>query len=364
MWPFSSDPEHISIIGLDAAGKTTLLYRLKLNENITTIPTIGVNVETVTLGGHGYTMWDIGGRDKTRWLFLKTYSEKAHAIVWVVDSNDRDRLDTAAAEVHRLLTEDANMRKKNLPVLVVCNKQDVPGALTPEEIEGQIDPKDWIQNRPVRWVGCSAVDPTAKDLKALHAGFQWLARQVGTQSPLGRYLQNVAFVAGDLRNRINAALSFASHWTKNLWGGTPFKGLKGAVASSKPTATTAASAAPAVAVATEAPPRSNDTEKGRDNDNVVDASEYSTVVNSTLDETTLSLDVTSSRSDKFGALSNTDSPRDVSDASDSSSSSDGADNPLSSDTPSVDPLASIHLRAGQDPGSLLPVEVGGVDFSM
>ncbi len=56
----------VLIIGLDASGKTSMLYRLKLHENITAIPTIGFNVETIDHKGINFTAWDVGGRDKIR----------------------------------------------------------------------------------------------------------------------------------------------------------------------------------------------------------------------------------------------------------------------------------------------------------
>jgi small GTP-binding protein domain len=56
----------IIILGLDAAGKTTLLYKLKLGEIVTTIPTIGFNVERVEYKNINFTVWDVGGQDKIR----------------------------------------------------------------------------------------------------------------------------------------------------------------------------------------------------------------------------------------------------------------------------------------------------------
>jgi len=62
------------------AGKTTLLYKLKLNETVSTIPTIGFNVETVTpCRGVSFTVWDVGGQDKLRPLW-KQYFQNAEGI--------------------------------------------------------------------------------------------------------------------------------------------------------------------------------------------------------------------------------------------------------------------------------------------
>jgi GTPase SAR1 family protein len=78
------------MIGMDAAGKTTVLYKLKLGEVVTTIPTIGFNVETVDYGGMVFTMWDVGGCDKIRPL-IRHYYQNTQVLVVVVDTNDDAR---------------------------------------------------------------------------------------------------------------------------------------------------------------------------------------------------------------------------------------------------------------------------------
>lgn len=76
------------MVGLDAAGKTTVLYQLKLQEVLMTIPTIGFNVETVEYRNIRFTVWDIGGQDKIRSLW-KHYFLGAHGVIFVLDSSDR-----------------------------------------------------------------------------------------------------------------------------------------------------------------------------------------------------------------------------------------------------------------------------------
>ena len=73
---FADQPARVILIGLDAAGKTTLLYKCKLNETVTTIPTIGFNVETVTpVKGLTLTVWDLGGQEKIRnlWRYYRRF---------------------------------------------------------------------------------------------------------------------------------------------------------------------------------------------------------------------------------------------------------------------------------------------------
>ena len=65
----AKEERRILMVGLDAAGKTTILYKLKLGEVVTTIPTIGFNVETVEYKNISFTVWDVGGQDKIRTLW-------------------------------------------------------------------------------------------------------------------------------------------------------------------------------------------------------------------------------------------------------------------------------------------------------
>ena len=93
------------ILGLDAVGKTSLLYKLKLGEVIATVPTVGFNVESVNHKNICFTAYDIGGQDKIRVLW-KHYYEATEGVIYVVDSNDSERLQTAADELQRLLAEE------------------------------------------------------------------------------------------------------------------------------------------------------------------------------------------------------------------------------------------------------------------
>merc|ERR1711918_141779 len=97
--------QRILMVGLDAAGKTTVLYKLKLGEVVTTIPTIGFNVETVEYKNINFTVWDFGGQDKIRPLW-RHYYQNTQGIIFVVDSNDRDRVEDAREELNKMLNED------------------------------------------------------------------------------------------------------------------------------------------------------------------------------------------------------------------------------------------------------------------
>jgi ADP-ribosylation factor 1/2 len=130
-----SSPEvRVLILGLDAAGKTTVLYQLKLGEIVTTIPTIGFNVETVTHKNIDLVLWDVGGRDKIRPLY-KHYFKDTKALVFVIDSNDRERIHEAQEELFKILSED---ELKESTVLILANKQDLNNALSIEELKEKL----------------------------------------------------------------------------------------------------------------------------------------------------------------------------------------------------------------------------------
>merc|ERR1711934_212405 len=95
----------ILMVGLDNAGKTTVLYKLKLGEVVTTIPTIGFNVETVEYKNITFTVWDVGGQSKIRPLW-RHYYQGTNGIIFVVDSMDRDRIEDAREELARLLSAE------------------------------------------------------------------------------------------------------------------------------------------------------------------------------------------------------------------------------------------------------------------
>merc|ERR1712154_434061 len=99
---FPSSPCRISMLGLDNAGKTTVLYKLRLGEVVTTIPTVGFNVETVEYKNISFTVWDIGGQDKIRKLWRHYYLGTA-GVIFIIDSNDRDRIEDAREELWNLL---------------------------------------------------------------------------------------------------------------------------------------------------------------------------------------------------------------------------------------------------------------------
>ncbi|GFO29394.1 ADP-ribosylation factor [Plakobranchus ocellatus] len=131
---FGNKEMRILMLGLDAAGKTTLLYKMKLGQSVTTIPTVGFNVETVTYKSVKFNVWDVGGQDKIRPLWRHYYTG-TQGLIFVVDCADRDRLDEARQELHRIIN-DREMR--DAIILVFANKQDLPDAMKPHEVQEKL----------------------------------------------------------------------------------------------------------------------------------------------------------------------------------------------------------------------------------
>jgi ADP-ribosylation factor protein 1 len=113
----SKDPKRILMLGLDAAGKTTILYKLKLGETVASVPTIGFNVETVEYKNLKWTIWDIGGQKKIRDLW-KHYLINNDAIIYVLDSSDEDRIQEARQTLDWLIQSE---ELKDAPILVFAN---------------------------------------------------------------------------------------------------------------------------------------------------------------------------------------------------------------------------------------------------
>lgn len=124
------------MLGLDSAGKTTALYRLKFDQYLNTVPTIGFNCERIRGGigkakGVNFLVWDVGGQEKLRPLW-KSYTRCTDGIIFVVDSCDAERLEEAKMELTRTARSPDNA---GVPILILANKQDLPGAKEVGELE-------------------------------------------------------------------------------------------------------------------------------------------------------------------------------------------------------------------------------------
>lgn len=140
MGTWVSKPQvQVLLLGLDNAGKSTLLYKLKHNICVSTVSTIGFNVEMLEARKNrnkiAVTIWDVGGQVKMRDHWPNFY-QNAAAIVFVLDSADQKRLGEAQKELESILRND---ELRGRPVILLANKQDVNGALTVTEIKDRFN---------------------------------------------------------------------------------------------------------------------------------------------------------------------------------------------------------------------------------
>ncbi|GFR65951.1 ADP-ribosylation factor-like protein 1 [Elysia marginata] len=162
---FGSKERRILILGLDGAGKTTILYRLQVGEVVTTIPTIGFNVETVTYKNLKFQVWDLGGQTSIR-PYWRCYYSNTDAIIYVVDSMDRDRIGISKQELVSMLEED---ELKKSVLVVFANKQDIEGAMTVTEVANALG-LPALKNRKYQIFKTSAIKG-----EGLDEAMEWLS---------------------------------------------------------------------------------------------------------------------------------------------------------------------------------------------
>mmetsp|Transcript_60366 Transcript_60366/g.130856 ORF Transcript_60366/g.130856 Transcript_60366/m.130856 type:complete len:185 (-) Transcript_60366:133-687(-) len=160
------------MVGLDAAGKTTILFKLKLNEVATTIPTIGFNVESVQHKNLSMTIWDMGGQDKIRRLW-RFYYTGVNGVIFVIDSSDRDRIGLACEELQGMLSAD---ELRDAALLVFANKQDLPNAMSASEVTEKLSLSS--QRRRQWWVQAAC----ATNGSGLAEGLDWMAKALRAAS--------------------------------------------------------------------------------------------------------------------------------------------------------------------------------------
>lgn len=163
---FGGREMRVLMLGLDAAGKTTVLYILKLGQPLSAIPTVGFNVETVTFKNVKFSIWDVGGQDKIRPLWRHYYTG-TQGLIFVIDSSDRERLDEAKQELYKI-TMDRGM--SDVPILIFANKQDMPNALKPIEIQERLE----LSRGPLEKRNWYVQPATATTGDGIYEGLAWL----------------------------------------------------------------------------------------------------------------------------------------------------------------------------------------------
>lgn len=159
------------MLGLDNAGKTTILKKYNGEDTSTISPTLGFNIKTLEYQGYKLNVWDVGGQTTIR-SYWRNYFEQTDGLVWVVDSGDKIRLEDCRRELHNLLQQE---RLAGASLLVFCNKQDLQGALTVNEIKDFLQ-LDSLITRHWACVPCSAVTG-----EGLIAGINWIVGDIAAR---------------------------------------------------------------------------------------------------------------------------------------------------------------------------------------
>ncbi|CAH8391683.1 unnamed protein product [Eruca vesicaria subsp. sativa] len=162
----------ILMVGLDNSGKTTIVLKMNGEDTSVISPTLGFNIKTIIYQKYTLNIWDVGGQ-KTIRSYWRNYFEQTDGLVWVVDSSDLRRLDDCKLELDNLLKEE---RLAGSSLLILANKQDIQGALTPEEIGKVLNLESMDKSRHWRIVGCSAYTG-----EGLLEGFDWLVQDIASR---------------------------------------------------------------------------------------------------------------------------------------------------------------------------------------
>lgn len=158
----------IVILGMQNAGKTTILYRLSLGQVVKTTPTIGSNVEELVYENVKFQAWDLGGQESNRSLW-DVYYMNTDGVIYVIDSQDENNYEESKAQFHKILK---NSTLKNATILIYANKQDLQGAKSINDIIRDYE-LDKIKNHSWQIQPCSALRG-----EGLIEGLKWLSEQL------------------------------------------------------------------------------------------------------------------------------------------------------------------------------------------
>lgn len=164
----------ILVLGLDNAGKTTIVRKF-CGESIDTIePTLGFSIKTITHKNYSLNIWDVGGQRTIR-AYWRNYFEQTDGLIWVVDSSDRERLQMCREELMKLLQQEKLM---GASLVIFANKQDLGGALSLEEIRDVLGLETEANFEKRHWsiFACSAVTG-----EGLSRGIDWIVDDIANR---------------------------------------------------------------------------------------------------------------------------------------------------------------------------------------
>jgi small GTP-binding protein len=157
----------IGLVGIDNAGKTTILNIFTKRRLTKTIPTVGVNLEELSFSkiDMDLSVLDMGGQKNFRLLWVD-YLNCVDVIIYVIDASDYDRLDEAIKEFQNMLVLT---EASNIPILILLNKVDLPNTITAVEIGQRLSKLDELSSREWNIIEASSI--TTKGLVDM---FQWV----------------------------------------------------------------------------------------------------------------------------------------------------------------------------------------------
>jgi len=170
---FEADKEFkILILGLDRAGKTTILEKIQGKMDEEPVPTIGYNHQELRMRNVILDTWDLSGQEKMRKVW-RHYFVDTWGVIFVIDWTDHERINTARDELQFLLAEP---ELENIPILILANKQDLDEAIGPEELESDLALPTDGDPRPIKIQEASALLD-----KGLEEGFRWLTKVLSNE---------------------------------------------------------------------------------------------------------------------------------------------------------------------------------------
>ncbi|KQK21417.1 ADP-ribosylation factor-related protein 1 [Brachypodium distachyon] len=191
---FNKTEFHVLVLGVDKAGKTTLLEKLKSTylkgEGLPPdliVPTVGLNIGRIEDANAKLIFWDLGGQVGLRTIWEKYYQE-AHAIIYVIDAAAASSFEDAKFALEKVLRHED---LKGAPVLIFANKQDLPGVIPEEELTRHLHLKE-LNERPYMFQAVSAYDG-----RGIKSGIDWLVEQM-EKSKRTEVLRERAVVAGQI----------------------------------------------------------------------------------------------------------------------------------------------------------------------
>ncbi|XP_078484568.1 ADP-ribosylation factor-like protein 3 [Ciona intestinalis] len=158
----------ILLLGLDNAGKTTILKKLASEDINHITPTQGFNIKSVQSQGFKLNVWDIGGQRRIR-PYWRNYFENTDVLIYVVDSTDKKRLEETGVELEELVTDE---KLSGVPLLVFANKQDLLQAAPASEIADGLSLHN-LRGRTYQIQACSALKG-----EGIQDGLEWVMKTV------------------------------------------------------------------------------------------------------------------------------------------------------------------------------------------